>query len=288
MWFWHGCILLVSDALVNDLAHLLWARFFAHFAFDPRWVILLNTPMNEEQLKKLRGYYHSLLGQQRVWDDSAQRGVVPAAEVQMLEDELRRINSDFPSLVPQFDRRVVFSHNGAHVEPLYGVAPIRSFIATAVARLKVEIDIPEGGPVTEHREFSFIKNTELRAILERDYSEIQRAYIAKCWKSVIILSGSAIEAILTDQLLQILIEARASTRAPKEPDISKWDLADLIEVAVERKIVTSGAEKLSHPIREYRNLVHPGNEIRRKLTFGAEEAKIAVEVLHILHRDLSP
>jgi len=78
-----------------------------------------------------------------------------------------------------------------------------------------------------------------------------------------------------------------ATKAPKNPDISRWDLADLINVAVELKLVSAGVEKLSHPIREFRNLIHPGNEVRNSLQFGAEEAKIALEVLHIVHRGLS-
>jgi hypothetical protein len=75
--------------------------------------------------------------------------------------------------------------------------------------------------------------------------------------------------------------------APKENDITRWDFSKLIDVAVELTLVSQGIQKLSHPLREYRNLVHPSNEIRKKLSFNAEEAKIAIEVLHILHRDLT-
>jgi len=58
------------------------------------------------------------------------------------------------------------------------------------------------------------------------YIEIQRAFIAHCWKSVIILSGGAIEAILMDLLLQKQSAALAATKAPKgKSDISRWDLA---------------------------------------------------------------
>jgi len=72
-----------------------------------------------------------------------------------------------------------------------------------------------GVPVTETREFKFIANGNLQAILERDYAEIQRAYISECWKSVIILSGSAIEAVLLDRLQDEGSRARASSKAPK-------------------------------------------------------------------------
>jgi len=66
-----------------------------------------------------------------------------------------------------------------------------------------------------------------------------------------------------------------------------WDLSNLIDVAVELSLVFAGVEKLSHSIREYGNLVHPGNELRNKLCFDAEEATIAIEVLNIVQRDSS-
>jgi hypothetical protein len=92
---------------------------------------------------------------------------------------------------------------------------------------------------------------------------------------------------LTDVLLQDPSLARRASKAPKDPDITRWDLSHLIEVCVELKLVSSGIEKLSHSVRAYRNLVHPGNEIRNKLMFDEEEARIALEVLHMVHRDLS-
>jgi hypothetical protein len=48
-----------------------------------------------------------------------------------------------------------------------------------------------------------------------------------------------------------------------------------------------GLQKLSHSVRGYRNLVHPGNELRSKLTVAPEEARIALSVLDMLHRELS-
>lgn len=141
--------------------------------------------------------------------------------------------------------------------------------------------------VTEKRNFPFISDNELRKILERDYSEIQRAFVAQSWKSVIIMCGSAIEAILLNLLKQDEKKAKSSKKASEEKNLEKWSLNNLIEVAVDLKLVTEGIAKLSHPVREYRNIIHPGNEIRNKIEFGKEEARIAIEVLNILHRDLT-
>lgn len=149
---------------------------------------------------------------------------------------------------------------------------------------QMAVKVGECAPKT----FAFIKDLKIRELVDRDYSELLRAYSARCWKSVIILSGGAIEAILTDLLLGDPRALTAHGAPKKKADITTWDLKDLIDVSVDLKLVSPGIEKLSHPVREYRNLIHPGNEIRNGLTFGEPEARIAMEVLHMLHRDLTP
>ncbi len=236
--------------------------------------------MTSEELRKGRTYYRSLLSLQRsLQSNKTSNPSFHIGVVKMLADEVGRIEKDFPGLVLPcpFDLREMWHMKGE----------VLVYLGSCLARLEGSIDTTDGMPVTESREFTFIGDAELRKIVERDYSEIQRALIAGCNKSVIILAGSAIEAILVDCLLADEARARGSRKAPTETDIRRWDLNDLINVGVDLNIVTIGVEKLSHSVRQYRNLVHPGNEIRNNLVFDKEEAKIAVEVLHIIHRDLS-
>ena len=242
--------------------------------------------MDSEQLKKLRQFYHSLLGQQRILEGLS-GGVVRGQSIIPLENELQQLNEEFSSLMPPFNKNDYYSHNTSDGKVIYNLTAIQAYIAMALGRLQITIEQPTGIPVTEKRQFAFVSDSALRAIIERDYGELQRAYISGCWKSVIILCGGAIEAILTDILIQNQTAAEAAKLAPKSSDITRWDLSNLIDVAVELSLVSAGIEKLSHPLREYRNLVHPGNELRTKLRFDAEEAKIAAEVLNIVHRDLS-
>lgn len=143
-------------------------------------------------------------------------------------------------------------------------------------------------PVSEapSRDFSFIKDEGLRKIIERDYEEIQRAVSARCWKSVMILCGGAIEAILLDCLSQNIEKSSLAKSAPKG-NIERWSLEELIKVSRELELIEPGVDRLSQSVRTYRNLVHPSNELTNRLKVGAEEAKIALEVLHMLHRDFS-
>jgi hypothetical protein len=147
-------------------------------------------------------------------------------------------------------------------------------------------------PVTEPKKFPFVKNTVLRRIVERDYQELQQAFTAKCWKSVIVLSGGTIETILMDLLLRHEPQAKASKKAHKEKDgtvrnVRDWGLVYLILVAVDLNLVNPGVDKHSHSLREYRDLVHPMVEIKSRLRVDAAEARIALEVLNMIHRDLS-
>jgi hypothetical protein len=238
--------------------------------------------MDQEQNEKLRSYYHSLVGQQRFLNTLKGGSLIAFGAIKPLFMELALLQKDFPDLVP-FDLKLGQLEDDEDANFI----AVMGMLSMVLGRLQTALEESTTVPVTEKREFAFISNSDLKAIIERDYEEIQRAFISQCWKSVIILCGGAIEAILTDLLLMNKTAAVSAKSAPKDNDITRWDLSELIDVAVELKLVSAGMQKLSHPLREYRNLVHPGNEIRNKLDFGAEEARIAVELLHILHRNLT-
>lgn len=254
---------------------------------DSSWSI----DVSAEELKKLRAYYDSFAWQQQELHGMAgARERVEYEHVRRLAEEIKRADADFPGLLPPFsagDLHPETSYRFGIPTTYYNISDIRFYLVRVLAALKVEIDGAQTAPATPTRDFSFVADADLRKVLERDYAEAQRAYKAKCWKSVIVLSGGAIEAMLLDRLQRDPTAAKAASTAPNKPDLTKWDLSDLINVSIELKHVGLGVEKLSHSVREYRNLVHAGNEIRHKLTFDAEEAKIALEVLHIVFRELT-
>lgn len=134
-------------------------------------------------------------------------------------------------------------------------------------------------------DFAFVADESLRQIIQRDYVELERVTNANALKSRIILAGGLIEAVLLDALLQNETNARASKDASKE-QLEKRDLADLIKAASELKLLTPDAHKYTEFTRAYRNLVHPGLELRSGQTVRPEIAAIAEQVLKIVIADI--
>ena len=118
------------------------------------------------------------------------------------------------------------------------------------------------------RSFAFINDPDLRTIVERDYRELSLILLpGGAWKSVVVMSGSILEAILYDQLTKdapTQASAAASSAAPKR-DIAKggWTLHDLIQVTLALKLLpVDRVESIDRILRDYRNFVHPKKELR--------------------------
>jgi hypothetical protein len=141
----------------------------------------------------------------------------------------------------------------------------------------------------EATNFSFVHVPKLRAVIERDYAELSR--IRDGVKSRMILAGGLIEALLLDALKEVEPLALAASTAPKDRTktarpLDEWALGSMLDVAVELTIIDVAAQKFRHGVRDYRNLVHPGLEIRSAQKVAVHEADIAEKVLGLIIRDL--
>jgi len=138
--------------------------------------------------------------------------------------------------------------------------------------------------------FDFISSEDLRKSLESDYVELTKAISANMWKSACILAGSIAEAVLMDYIavvsncnaeveslaapgigLQRLLDAAIGidALAGEQPPEAGWDFSQLTDKgAAVRK---SGDVKnlrtayaMSSAVADFRNLIHPGRELRLK------------------------
>jgi hypothetical protein len=149
----------------------------------------------------------------------------------------------------------------------------------------------------ETRSFSFIKDAELRAIIERDYKElILVLFPGGAWKSTVIMAGSILEAILFDRLTDPLWNAKAmaSSVAPKIKGgatikVEDWKLEGLIKVAAAIGLFPQDrADTFDQVLRDYRNFVHPKKEMKAAHPCSEGEAQLAVGGLNALCDCLPP
>ncbi|MBP2635505.1 MAG: hypothetical protein H6Q72_1412 [Firmicutes bacterium] len=137
-----------------------------------------------------------------------------------------------------------------------------------------------------YNNLDFMNSPTLHKIVKRDLNELKAALNANSIKSVLVLSGSILEGILLDILLTKRSEAEP--HHPKSLPLEKWQLSEIIDIAGKLSILpTEAIAKFSHGVREFRNLIHPGRELKDNLVIAAEEARIVIEVVNIVLRTLS-
>lgn len=133
---------------------------------------------------------------------------------------------------------------------------------------------------TRQMEFDFISDQSFRDILERDFKELNKCVENNCTKSVLLLSGSIIEAILADYFISFPTNEMTKNR------ILSMKLFKLIEKANEVNLISQSTKELSTVIKNYRNLIHPGREIRKNQSFDEHTGDVAKSVLNIILKEV--
>jgi len=131
-------------------------------------------------------------------------------------------------------------------------------------------------------DFDFIAGAEFRASLEADDREMEVCFDNGAWKSVHVLAGSIVEALLVDYL--------AATSDPRRggKDPLKLALADAISICKTEKVITERTADLSTVVRSYRNLIHPGRTVRTgEEQPSANSARIAVALVSLIVDDIA-
>lgn len=111
-----------------------------------------------------------------------------------------------------------------------------------------------------------ISNEDLRNMLKRDLWENVISLVANSYKSSLVLSGSIIEAVLLFRLSENGIKIAEVLKGKKKikMKVEELDLYELVSVAKNNKLIDDNLLHLSHGVRGFRNLIHPGVEQRKK------------------------
>jgi len=133
------------------------------------------------------------------------------------------------------------------------------------------------------RRWDFIDDPMLQDILRRDYDELRRLVRRRADKSVVVLSGTIVEALLAGLLSkdkEAAIQALRRKSGNREPKpFAEWTLYPLIQAAVELKLLDGNAEIQASALKDFRNLIHPLVQERMLAVLNAGTVNTALALL---------
>lgn len=141
-----------------------------------------------------------------------------------------------------------------------------------------------------NREFTIpnIQNLPIEAsavpIIESRLAEARKALGAGAHLSVIFLCGSVLEAVLLGAAQKEPARFNQAASSPKAKDgkvkhFPDWSLAQFIDVACEIDLLKPDVKKFSHGLRDFRNYIHPYEQMVSRFTPDEHTAKLCFQVL---------
>lgn len=128
-------------------------------------------------------------------------------------------------------------------------------------------------------------------IIKSRYHESLQCLNNKSPLAVIFLCGSTLEGILLGAAMKNSAEFTSSPSAPKRngivTNITTWTLAELINVACDIKILGKDIKEFSHALRDFRNYIHPNQQLLSQFTPDNHTARICIQVLRAAIANLS-
>lgn len=159
---------------------------------------------------------------------------------------------------------------------------------------KVEIDEATYGKEAENeflnREFadvnvnSFGLESAVVDVLQHRIMEIEKCFSADAPLAVILLAGSTLEGILLGLAIKYPQKFNSAKSSPKDANdkvkkFQDWSLSGFIDVAKDLGLIQHDTQKFSHSLRDFRNYIHPFEQMSSGFKPREHTAKICLQVL---------
>lgn len=127
-------------------------------------------------------------------------------------------------------------------------------------------------------------DAQVVSIVEARLDEARIVLAAGAHLSVIFLCGSVLEAVLLGAAQRGPVTFNQANAAPKTTNGSpkrfqEWSLAQLIDAACEAGVLEPDIKKFGHGLRDFRNYIHPYEQIASGFTPDEHTAKVCFQVL---------
>lgn len=133
-----------------------------------------------------------------------------------------------------------------------------------------------------------LNSHQFKKIHNLDYlmNEMVACVEHEAYLSTTVLVGSVIEGLLVNAAIKNDPKKNffKADSAPKDngrvKDITKWKLAELINVAEEVGIISQNVSKFSHAVRDFRNYIHPAKIFQMEFIPDRTTAIISLEIVN--------
>ena len=131
---------------------------------------------------------------------------------------------------------------------------------------------------------SSVFDQKFLAIINERIAEIRKAMEDELPLAATILLGSALEGVLYMVATKFPQKFNVAKAAPKSKDgkvlsLGSWSLNNLIEVAYEVDVLDKDVRDFSKVLRDFRNYIHPNEQMRQNFSPTMATAGIAYQVL---------
>lgn len=121
-------------------------------------------------------------------------------------------------------------------------------------------------------------------ILTHRLEEAQKCLNSGAYLSTIFMAGSILEGLMLGVATKNPKEFNTANSSPKKDNKVKqfhdWSLAEFIDVAHECNYIGLDVKKFSHALRDFRNFVHPFQQLSTGFKPDDHTAKISMQVLN--------
>lgn len=140
------------------------------------------------------------------------------------------------------------------------------------------------------REFSGFSISDLgldlnvTEVLNKRVDEIEKTYNSAAYLSTILIAGSTLEGVFLGLASSYPRAFNTVKSSPKNRDgkvqpFHDWNLAAFIDVAKDLELIQLDTHKFSHTLRDFRNYIHPYQQMSSGFTPREHTAKICLQVL---------
>lgn len=142
--------------------------------------------------------------------------------------------------------------------------------------LDIEFDLPSAGKLPIE--------PLVAAIIEARLKEAQTTLTAGAYLSAIFLCGSVLEGVLLGAAQKEPAKFNQSAASPRGPDgkvkrFHEWNLAQFIDAAHDIDLISLDVKKFSHALRDFRNYIHPYEQLSQGFTPDEHTARVCFQVL---------